>query len=65
MTTSFELEKDRQLSSRLPTVWPVFFQRFGRMTPVQREAIGPILDGRNILICAATPSGRARQLMLR
>ncbi|MGF9712499.1 DEAD/DEAH box helicase [Paenibacillus sp. JMULE4] len=58
MTTSQELEKDRQLSRRLPTVWPVFFQRFGRLTPVQREAIGPILDGRNILICAATASGK-------
>lgn len=51
-------EVDQKLSSRLPRSWPAFFARFGRLTSVQRMVVGPILDGGNILVCAATASGK-------
>lgn len=38
--------------------WQPFFQRFGRMTPVQLEAVEPILDGKDVLICSPTSSGK-------
>lgn len=49
---------DRTLISYLPRSWPVFFERFGRLTPVQRESIPPILAGEDVLICSATASGK-------
>ena len=46
------------MPARLPHTWPVFFARHGNLTRVQQEAIGPILDGRNTLVAAATASGK-------
>lgn len=52
------LQADRDIARRLDRTWPAFFQRFGRLTPVQRSAIPPILDGASILIASATASGK-------
>ena len=46
------------LKTRLPRTWPVFFARHGNFTPVQIQAIPPILDGENTLIIAATAAGK-------
>ncbi len=48
----------RQLQQRLPHTWPVFFARHGNFTPIQEQAIPPILDGENTLIIAATAAGK-------
>lgn len=53
-----ELYEDRQIHNRLVHTWYAFFQRFGRLTPVQRRAIPLILDGEDLLVCAATASGK-------
>src|SRR6516225_10007176 len=53
-----DLDRDRRIAASLPRTWPAFFQRFGRLTPTQREAIPPVLDGRDTLICAPTASGK-------
>ena len=53
-----ERRADRQIARVLERTWPDFFERFGRLTAVQRAAIPPILDGRDVLVCAATASGK-------
>lgn len=47
-----------ELKDRLPHTWPVFFARHGNFTAVQRQAIPPILAGKQTLIMAATASGK-------
>ncbi|MGQ4807429.1 ATP-dependent RNA helicase DbpA [Candidatus Entotheonellaceae bacterium PAL068K] len=52
------LTQDRELAQRLTRTWPVFFQRFGRLTEVQRAVIPKVLDGHDVLVCAPTASGK-------
>ena len=52
------LEKDREIAGRLHRTWPAFFETYGRLTNIQREAIPKILNGMDILICSATASGK-------
>lgn len=49
---------DRQIAKRLGRTWPAFFERYGRLTSVQREVIPPILDGESVLVSSATASGK-------
>ncbi|RNB82517.1 DEAD/DEAH box helicase [Brevibacillus nitrificans] len=49
---------DYDLARQLTGTWPAFFEHFGRLTQVQREAIPSILDGNDVLICSATASGK-------
>lgn len=53
-----DLAQDRAVARALPRTWDAFFARFGRLTPPQRAAIPPILAGRDVLLCAATASGK-------
>jgi len=46
------------LKSRLPRTWSPFFARHGSFTPAQLAAIPPLLDGLNVVLCAATASGK-------
>jgi ATP-dependent helicase Lhr and Lhr-like helicase len=46
------------LKARLPRTWPAFFERHGDFSPTQLAAIPALLDGRNILLCAPTASGK-------
>ncbi len=48
-----ELEQDRAIAKRLPHSWPAFFEKFGRLTSVQRKAIPVILNGNDALIISA------------
>ena len=52
------LAQDRAVARHMPRAWFAFFARFGRLTPVQRAAIPPVLDGRDTLVCAATATGK-------
>jgi len=51
-------EQDRAIALRLERAWPAFFQRYGRLTDVQRAAIPILLEGNNALITAATAAGK-------
>lgn len=53
-----DLQRDHGIADRLPRSWDPFFARFGRLTPVQREAIPPILLGKDVLVCSPTASGK-------
>jgi ATP-dependent Lhr-like helicase len=46
------------LKARLPRTWSPFFARHGNFTPAQLAAIPPLLDGANVILCAATASGK-------
>lgn len=46
------------LKGRLPRAWPAFFERHGNFTTVQMLALPALLDGANVIICAATASGK-------
>lgn len=46
------------LKGRLTRTWPAFFARYGSFTPAQLAAIPAILDGHNVILCAATAGGK-------
>jgi ATP-dependent Lhr-like helicase len=53
-----DLARDRAIARGLARTWDPFFARFGRLTAPQRAAIPPILAGEDVLLCAATASGK-------
>lgn len=53
-----ERQLDRSLALRMDRAWPAFFDRFGRLTNVQRQVIPSILEGQDVLVCSATASGK-------
>ena len=46
------------LKTLLPRTWPPFFARYGNFTPAQLAAIPPLLDAHNVILYAATASGK-------
>jgi len=48
----------QSLKAHLPRTWDAFFSRYGRFTPIQLAAIPPLLAGDNVLLSAATASGK-------
>ena len=52
--------KARQL---LPHTWHGFFGRFGRLTQTQRASIEPIVQGRSVVLCAPTASGKTEAVL--
>lgn len=56
--TSPRATDEATIRSHLSHTWHAFFGRFGRLTPIQRHAIGPIAAGRPVLVCSPTASGK-------
>jgi len=50
--------EDINIKNRLSSTWDMFFGSYGRLKDVQRKAIPKILDGKDILICSPTASGK-------
>ncbi len=59
MTTFSPLE----LKDHLVHTWSPFFGRFGNFTPIQLQAIPPILQGQDTLVIAATASGKTEAVV--
>jgi ATP-dependent Lhr-like helicase len=51
------------VKEQIPHTWPLFFARHGRFTPIQQQAIPPILNGRHTLLIAATASGKTEAVL--
>jgi len=49
---------DQELRARLPRTWDTLIARHGRASDIQRAAIGPLLSGRDALLCAPTAAGK-------
>ena len=56
--TDDALRLDREIARLLPATWPEMLARFGRLTEVQRVAIPEIFTGRDVIVSAATASGK-------
>jgi len=56
MTLTFE--EARRLRTRLGTVWDVMLAPFGRLTPIQADAMPVVLAGRDALLASPTASGK-------
>lgn len=54
---------EARLKRRLPHVWHAFFGRFGRLTDTQAQAIAPIVEGRSVVLCAPTASGKTEAVL--
>ena len=52
-----------EVKNRIPHTWPLFFAKHGRFTPIQQQAIPPILDGEDVLAIAATASGKTEAVI--
>ena len=52
-----------QLKERLPRTWPAFFERHGNFTPAQLAVIPLVLDGKNVMLCAPTASGKTEAVL--
>ena len=58
-----DLELHRVLRGRLAITWNAFFARFPRLRPVQLGAIGPILEGHDVLVTAPTAGGKTEAVV--
>jgi len=61
MTAASELDQDYRLARQLGRTWPAFFERFGRLTAVQRAAIPAMLAGHDVLVRPPPQPGRPRR----
>jgi len=52
------LRTDEWVRRRLVRTWPVFFQRFGRLRPIQRMVIPFVLEGRSLVVMAPAAAGK-------
>ena len=48
---------------QLPNTYRAFFGAFSSLRPFQREVIGPILNGQDVILQAATGSGKTEAVL--
>ena len=58
-----EVTDPPQIRMALRHTWSTFFARHGSLTPVQQQAIPPILAGSNTLVIAPTASGKTESVV--
>lgn len=57
------MTEQQDVRERLHRAWTPFFCRYGRLLPVQLEAIPPVLDGQNVVVCSAAASGKTEAVV--
>jgi ATP-dependent Lhr-like helicase len=58
-----ELQRHEAIRESLAASWSAFFARFGRLRPIQMQAIPVILRGENALITAPTAGGKTEAVV--
>jgi ATP-dependent Lhr-like helicase len=58
-----EIEDTLKIKKQLKSSWSVFFSKFGKLTPIQLQAIPVILSGNNVMIISATASGKTEAVI--
>jgi len=58
-----DTESASRLKESLQRTWYPFYARFGRPTKVQALASGPILAGRDVLLCSPSASGKTEAFL--
>jgi ATP-dependent Lhr-like helicase len=53
----------REARSQLRRAWTPFFARYGSLLMPQVSAIPPVMDGKNVVVCAATASGKTEAVV--
>jgi ATP-dependent Lhr-like helicase len=53
----------QSVRERLRRAWMPFFSRYGRLLPIQLQAIPPVMDGQNVVICSPTASGKTEAIV--
>jgi len=51
------------LKNRLPRTWGAFFGQHGNFTTIQSAAIPLLLDGKNVVLCSETASGKTAAVL--
>jgi ATP-dependent Lhr-like helicase len=54
---------DDSIKRLLPRTWFPFFSRFGKPLEVQRQCVPKVLQGRNLVVCSPTASGKTEALL--
>jgi ATP-dependent Lhr-like helicase len=54
---------DAQISRMMKHTWSSFFQRFRKLTPIQRLAIPEVLSGENVFAVAPTATGKTEAIV--
>jgi ATP-dependent helicase Lhr and Lhr-like helicase len=58
-----ELQRHDEIRDSLTASWSAFFARFGRLRPIQMQAIPGILRGENALVTAPTAGGKTEAVV--
>jgi ATP-dependent Lhr-like helicase len=58
-----DFQQVREIRRGLGAVWGPFFGGFGRLTPVQLEAIPPVLAGRDVVVTAPSAAGKTEAVL--
>jgi ATP-dependent Lhr-like helicase len=51
------------IKRRLQKTWFYFFNRFGHLSPVQEAVIPKVLEGKNLIVCSPTASGKTEAIV--
>lgn len=58
-----ELQRHDMIRESLAASWSAFFARFGRLRPIQMQAIPVVLSGENALVTAPTAGGKTEAVV--
>ncbi|MEM4409411.1 MAG: DEAD/DEAH box helicase [Candidatus Caldarchaeum sp.] len=58
-----QVEDTLEIKKQLKRAWNTFFGRFGKLLPIQIEAIPVVLQQKNAVLCSPTASGKTEAVV--